>query len=159
MITQDQVLDIFIEHLPDVSISFIPREDFIYLALLSPFIQRQIGMGIYDNDNIYTDFLSPAFSYPALNRLNICYELLLESTIGTDLNVAIGYITNIAVHEAHHFEELTTPQTADDHASNELECINAVAIKHPHLAELTAKFEETSHMFQRVYKRMKRLGL
>lgn len=158
LLTKADVYVAFITYLPaKVDIVFVDLDDYIQKALLNPFIQRQIGVGIYDHDNIKTDFLSAAVAYPQQSRLEISLDLINAHAEGVDLDLVEAYLHNMAVHEAHHFHESNAPGTAIEHAHNELECIEAVRQKYPDLDAKSQQFEAVSPVYQRVYARIKAL--
>lgn len=155
MLSQTQVESIFREWIPaDVTIVFAGRAEFIRSALDNPFIKMQIEIGIYDESNIYTDFLSPACAYTMTKRLVLCYDLMVDHAVDVPDDLTVAYLTTMAIHEAHHFEEDCRPGSAEQHAASESACIAATQTKDPALAARTEEFEALSAVYQRVYERI-----
>lgn len=155
MLSQEAVETIFRTHVPDhVSIEFIDRVTFIRTALDHSFIRQQIEVGVYTEQSIYRDFLSPACSYSQFNRLELCYDLMVDHAEGVDDDLTEAYITAMAMHEAHHFHTNHVPTSADEHALAELECIAVTKAKDPALEAKAQQFERQSPVYKRVYERI-----
>lgn len=155
MLSQPEVESIFRDHLPvDVEIEFVDRAAFIRTAMEHSFIQKQIEVGIYDERNIYTDFLSPACSYSQFKRLELCYDLMVDHAVGVSDDLTTAYLTAMAMHEAHHFHTDHVPGDAEAHALAELECIAETKRKDPALEARAQEFERMSPVYKRVYERI-----
>lgn len=155
MLSKSEVHSLFREHVPDeVLIVWVDPETYINRAMQHPFIQAQMDIGIYNEENIFTDFLSPACSYTQAGRLELCYDLLAASAEGVDEELTRAYLTMMALHEAHHFHVNAQPQNAQAHGHSELECIAATAASNPEVEALSQEFENVSPVFQRVYARI-----
>lgn len=154
MISQGEVLAIFGTHLPtDVHIEFLPLREFVDKSLESPFIQRQIEVGIYNLSNIYDDFLSPACSYVQQRYVEVCYDLLVAHAEGVEDEALIrAYVVSIAQHEAHHFHQNLLPVTWQEHAYSELECIHDAF--DPEMERDVELFQEQSVVYSRVFGRL-----
>ena len=156
MLSQSEVYEIFAKHVPDhVDVLMVPVDDYIGRALEHSFIQRQIDVGIYTEENIFTDFLSPACSYRQFDRLEVCYDLIAAHAEGVSDELTVSYLTNMAVHEAHHFhEDHPIPVGATQHALVELACIELTAAQDPALNAKVQQFEQESPVYRRVYERI-----
>lgn len=156
MLSKAAIEHIFREYLPeDVKVMFVNRVEYIRRALDHPFILSQIQIGIYTEESIYTDFLSPACAYTGRRELEVCAELLEDHADGVPDDLTEAYIRAMAMHEAHHFhEEHEKPSTAEQHALTELACIKATKEKNPALEALAQEFERTSPVYVRVYARI-----
>lgn len=155
MLNKSEVHDLFRQHVPDdVKIVWMDLETYVVRAIEHPFIQAQIELGIYNDINIFTDFLSPACSYSQSGRLEICYDLLVAHAEGVDETLTRAYLTMMALHEAHHFHVNEVPSGAEAHGHSELECIAETAAENPEIEALSQEFENVSPVFQRVYARI-----
>jgi hypothetical protein len=155
MLSQVEVESIFRDYIAEeVKIEFVDRVTFIRSALDNPFIKMQIQVGIYDEKNIYADFLGPACAYVGQRRLELCYDLMVDHAAGVADDLTTAYITAMAMHEAHHFETDHVPTDAEGHALSELECIAATKAKDPALEARAQEFERKSSVYKRVYERI-----
>lgn len=155
MLSQSETESIFRDFIPeDVQIEFVPLDKFIESALDNTFIQMQVAAGIYTEENIYTDFLSPACAYSQFRRLELCFPLMVGLADGVDDTLTTAFLTNMAMHEAHHFETNHIPTSGHEHALSELECIAATADKDPVLQAKASQFENESPIFQKVFARI-----
>lgn len=158
MLNKVEVLDLFRQYIPDtIDIVWVDPDTYIDRALEHPFIQAQISVGVYDEENIYEDFLSPACSFSQFNRLELCYELMASHGDGVDDRLTRAYLTIMALHEAHHFHTKRVPSGVEEHGHSELECIAVTAANHPEMEALSQEFENASPVFQRVYARIAHL--
>jgi hypothetical protein len=160
-ITQRQVREIFEIYLPDVvTIEFLGRDKFVRESLLNPFIREQIRVGIYDEENIYTDLLSVAKAYSLLRKVEVCMDLIRDHVEFLDEELALAFIHWTAAHEAHHFEDAHMLPSGDPRvqALHEKECNDLVAERYPHLEALMTEAELTSPVYQRVYKRIEAIS-
>lgn len=158
MLSQSEVERIFRDHLPDdVAIEWIDRAAFIRTAMEHSFIKQQIAVGIYNERNIYTDFLSPACSYSQFKRLELCYDLMVDHAEGVTDDLTTAYLTAMALHEAHHFHTDHVPGNAEEHALAELACIAETKAKDPALEARAQEFERMSPVYKRVYERIAEL--
>lgn len=157
MLTQPEIQEIFQQHVPDaVGIRFVSQHEFILKALENPYILEQIRIGIYDFENIWTDFLSAACSYPQRNVLEICYDLIVSHSEGVADELTHAYVTMMAAHEAHHFHVNHVPDDVSGLAQAEVDCLRETMQAHPELSMQVEQFEAASPVFQRVYDRMRR---
>jgi hypothetical protein len=155
MLSVPEVESIFRDYVPeDVHIEFVDRVTFIRSALNNTFVQMQIEVGIYDEKNIYTDFLSPACAYSARKRLELCYDLMVDQAAGVDDSLTTAYLTAMALHEAHHFHVNHAPSGPEEQALAELECIAETKAKDPALEARAQEFERNSAVYKRVYERI-----
>lgn len=158
MLSQTDVYEVLVQHLPaHVDIVFVGLDDYIATAKKNPFIQRQIAVGIYNDQNIREDFLSAACSYVLADRLEVCLDLINAHIEGVQPRLVQAYLRNLAAHEAHHFHEKNTPDDALAHAHNELDCIETVRREYPDLDAMNQEFEAQSPVYQRVYARIQAL--
>ena len=155
-LSQSEIVHLFSITLPpDVTINIVPLKEYIGNALNHPFIQHQIRLGVYTKESIWGDFLSPSASFMRPRIVEVCYDLLGLLAVGVEDGALIkGYIQNLALHEAHHFEINDDPITWQEHAENELECIQATAVANPAVTVKADKFEQASLAFQRVSARI-----
>lgn len=120
MLDQDQVRAIFTDEcaaakLTGVQIVDMPLRPYVESSLASEFIRTQIRVGIYDETNIYEDFLSYSRSYVAAGVLHYCYELIAKHSEGVPDDVTRAYLQHVARHEIHHFLETDRPGSVLDH--------------------------------------------
>jgi hypothetical protein len=156
-ITQRQVREIFEQYLPEqVDIQFIGKNKYVTESLLNPFVQKQIEIGIYDEENIFDDFLSVAKAYSLLRRVEICMELVQAHVVDLSDDLGTAFIHWTAAHEAHHFEDAHMLPASDPRvqAMHEKDCNDLVSERYPHLEALMTQVELHSSMYQRVYKRI-----
>jgi hypothetical protein len=147
MLTKRECVKIFKDHLPkDAQIKVVKSRDFVAQALAHRFIQTQIHVGIYSEENIHTDFLSCAVTYTSMNRMDFCYEQFLLQAEGVDDATARAYLTHVALHEAHHFHTRCAPVSVSDHAHAELKCIEDVARAFPEVTSAAKAFEVASFL-------------
>lgn len=155
--SKTEVQDIFEFFMPDaVQTRFVSREEFIQSALGNPYIIHQINLGIYTVENIWTDFLSAACSYSSLGYVEVCYDLIVAHSEGVDDDLTRAYVTLMAAHEAHHFHVNHVPDSVQEHAQAEVDCLHETMRAHPELSMQVEQFEAASPVYQRVYDRMRR---
>lgn len=157
VVTEDRVREIFAEYVPDVvEIEFIDREKYIRDGMLNPFIAEQMRIGIYDETNIHTDFLSVAKAYSLLRRIEICLDLLNEHVAGLSDELTAAYISWLAAHEAHHFEDAHMLPASDPRvqAMHEKDCNTLIEERYPHLTMAMDRIERLIPAYQRVYQRI-----
>lgn len=159
MIDEHLVKEIFQEYLPeDVTITLQPRMQYIESLRQHDYIRKQIDVGIYTDDNLENDLLSAVSSYVFLRQLRICFELLHSYREGVPEEIVIGYLRAIALHESYHFQA-GPAVTPDEHAHQEKLANEHVQVTAPELWDLQQQFEKRSPVHQRVYARMRHLGL
>lgn len=122
MLSEREVRDIFVAELPGVDIANVGRVPFVEQAMKHAFIRKQIEVGIYDEQNIYTDFLGVACSFVPLNRVEYSYELISLVAENVPNDITRRWLEMLAHHEAHHFKQQHRPMTWEQHAVAELEC-------------------------------------
>lgn len=155
MLSDDRIRELFLEYLPDnVVMLTLPAKDFVEQARGHSFIQMQIQMGVYSDDNIADDFLSPARAHPDISVQIICSEIFNNILDGITVTIAEDYVRSVAAHEAHHFHHRHEPVSAADHAASEVSCIQEVNAAHPELAEAVSYVEAHSPVYRRVYDRI-----
>lgn len=155
MLSEQQIRAIFNEYLPDTTgIMTIPAEQFVEQARNHPYVQLQMQMGVYTDENLAQDFLSPARAHPELGLQVICMEIFDQILDGIPDEFAANYVRHVAAHEAHHFHANHEPVSAADHALNELGCVQEIVAKHPELNEAVAYVEANSPVYRRVYARL-----
>lgn len=160
-ITQRQVREIFEVYLPDVvAIEFLGRDKFVRDSLQSPFIQEQIRIGIYSEENIFTDLLSVAKAYSLLRKVEICMDLIRDNVEFLDEELTLAFLHWTAAHEAHHFEDAHMLPAGDPRtqALHEKACNDLVAERYPDLEALMTEVEMTSPVYQRVYQRIEAIS-
>jgi hypothetical protein len=162
IITQRQVREIFEQYLPAnvVAIEFVGKDKFIREAIRNPFIAEQMRIGIYDEDNIFEDFLTIAKAYSLLRKVEICMELLQDHVADLSDELGVAYVHWHAAHEAHHFEDAHM-LPADDprtQALHEKACNDLVSERYPQLEALMTMVETNSPVYQRVYKRIEAIN-
>lgn len=147
------------EYLPTgTDVVFQDQRSYVDGALLNPFIQMQVAIGIYDESNIYDDFLGAAKTIVSLNRVVVCLGLLNNHVEGLDADLAEAYVRAIAAHEAHHFEHGHGPASSVlDQAHQERDCNDLIVVRHPELATAWAQVEQQSTTYQRVYQRIRHI--
>lgn len=148
------------EYLPTgTDVVFQDQRSYVDSALLNPFIQMQISIGIYDTTSIYTDFLGAAKTIVSLNRVVVCLELLNNHVEGLDADLAEAYVRCIAAHEAHHFEHGAHGPASSvlDQAHRERDCNDLIAERYPELAAAWEQVEHLSTTYQRVYQRIRHI--
>lgn len=151
MLSEREVWEIFKRELPGVDVVNVPRMSYVEASMKHVFIQQQIRLGIYNEDNIYTEFLSYARSYVPLNRVEYCYELLQLHAWSVPDAIVRAYVAHVAHHEAEHFRTTNRPGTWQEHALAELECT--------HSTDNSAEdaFSKASPVVQRVYARIAKI--
>jgi hypothetical protein len=155
VLSEQQIRTIFYEYLPDTTgIMTIPAEKFVEQARNHPYVQLQMQMGVYTDENLAQDFLSPARAHPELGLQVICMEIFDQILDGIPDETAANYVRHVAAHEAHHFHANHGPVSAADHALNELGCVQEIVAKHPELNEAVACVEANSPVYRRVYARL-----
>lgn len=161
VVTEDQVREIFAEFLPDVvAIVFVDKDTFIRESLLNPFIREQMRIGLYDEVNIHTDFLSVAKAYSLLRKIEVCLPLLIDHVAVLDEARGVSYIRWLAAHEAHHFEDAHMLPASDPRvqAMHEKDCNTLIEERYPHLTEAMTDIEKLIPAYQRVYARIDELA-
>lgn len=140
----------------DVTIVMATHEFYMMQARQHPWITLQVKLGIYDEATIGDEFLSPMCSYVANGVLDVDYELIQKHMEDVDTINAIGYVSEIALHERHHFVEHAEPN--DDllkQAQREHDCNEEVANKYPIVHALYEEACRQSSTISRVMERMK----
>lgn len=157
MLSCEEIVEIFRTHVPEeIDIQVASRKEFISSALNNIYVQRQIEVGIYTDESIWTDFLSPVCSYSKLNRMVICYDLLVDHCEGVqDTDLIQAYITMMALHEAHHFHVNDMPHDFKSHIEAEMECVRKTTETNMDLSDMVERFENQSVVYQRVYNRLR----
>lgn len=155
MLSETRIRELFRDYLPPgVNMVTISAKDLTDQARRHPYIQLQIQMGVYTEDNLAEDFLSwaRAHSDPPLQVISIeIFENLLE---GIPDDIAENYVRHVAAHEAHHFHEEHSPVSAADHSVSELACAQQIASEHPELNEAVHYVEANSPVYRRVFARI-----
>jgi hypothetical protein len=156
LITQIRTLEIFRDHLPEHTIiRVLPAVQYVDVSLKQPYIQRQIEVGVYDQESVYIDFLAAARVYAPFRLADVCYELFANQFHGLTPELAEGLVRWTAVHEAHHFDPMNLAIV--DEAERELHCNRVIAARYPDVQAVMDEVELKSHVFQRVYARVEGL--
>lgn len=157
-LSKQRVTELFMEYLPaDVSVSFEEPREYVTGALLNPFVQLQVRIGIYDEWNIWQEFLGVAKSIVILKQVVVCLPLLHNLLEGLDSELVEGYVRYVAAHEAHHFEHGHGFASDDPRAQahRERECNDLIQERYPELEVLKDRAENESIIIQRVYSRIR----
>jgi len=155
VLSEEQVREIFYEYLPtSIGVMTIDRDTFVGQARNHPYVGLQIQMGVYTEENLAQDFLSPARAHPQVPLQVICMEVFEAILEGIPDEIAADYVRHVAAHEAHHFHTHHEPVSAADHARNELSCVTALKEKHPELDKAVQYVETNSPVYRRVYGRL-----
>lgn len=156
MLSDDFIMTVFRTVLGDeVQVDFVELEGYVKHAMDNPFIKMQMDVGIYDQDNIYNEFLSPAVAYAESNRVAVCPDLIRRIMDDVEDSYAALWVLNMAVHEAGHIKAGHAPASLIETLVNEMSL-------HSHDNELenaihaVGEFAEyQSPVFQRVMGRVK----
>lgn len=160
-LTPERVTDLFMEYLPaGVDVVFENPDTYVASAMSNPFVQYQIKLGIYDETNIWTEFLGVAKSIVVLDQVIVCLQLINGQVEGLPGDLAEAYVRHVAAHEAHHFEHnhaITTGNNLIAQAHRENECNQLIAERYPQLEQLRSQVDKQSVIISRVYKRIRDL--
>lgn len=155
MLSDADIDTLFREFLPeDVTIVHDDLNTYITQALSHPFIQMQMTVGIYDKQNIYTDFMGPARAHSSQMRQVICTQVFNQLLEGVPEEIAKDYVRYVAAHEAHHFHADHAPVTAKDHAISEKQCVEQTEADYPELARAAEYVETEGPVGKRVRARL-----
>lgn len=156
-ISRKEVQEIFESVMPpDVDVFFIEHAEYIAKARNHPFVKAQIMAGIYTEDTLEEEFLSPACSYVPQSRVEIDFDLLRHLMKGVPLRHVKSWVKKTALHEAHHFLADHDPRLdVDGHRKQEVSCEQAVRRENPILFADAEEAEGKSMIFQRVYDRIR----
>lgn len=154
------VEEIFEDHCPKgAAILYEEHNQFIEDSLTSPFIQRQVQIGVYTEQSIYAEFLSPAYSMPS-QQLIVVDVLQIERLMAEAIALhARAFCTVVALHEAKHLQE-TSPNTSGivEMARDEQRCNKEIERDHPLLWQQASLAMQDSTIFQRVAQRIAALS-
>jgi hypothetical protein len=157
MLSEDRIVGLFRMYLdPDVKIINLSAKAMTEQALGHPYVQLQMQIGIYNEENIAADFLSPARAHSDERLQVISVEIFTNILEGIPDDVADDYICHVAVHEAHHFHKDHQPVSAADHSASELECAREIMAAHPEFNNAVAFVEANSPVYRRVYARVEK---
>lgn len=156
-ISRKEVKEIFESVMPpDVDVIFIDHAEYIAKARNHPFVKAQIMAGIYTEESLENEFLSPACSYVSQGRVEVDLDLLQHLMKGVSLRHTKSWVKKTALHEAHHFEASHDPRLdVDGLRKQEVSCEEAVRRDNPSLFAAAEEAEARSRSFQRVYDRIK----
>lgn len=151
MIDAEFIQTVFEALIPEAKIvSDAPLKAYIEAAKKNPFIQVQMEMGIYDEDNIHDDFISPAVCHAEAGHIIYCSEIMQNMMDGVPDTLAGIWVASVATHEGHHLREEHAPKTWEESLAHEVE-----ALDHGHsMSELAGMAEAQSKVCQRVYARI-----
>lgn len=159
-LTEDRVIELFKEYVPDdVEIVFEDHAKYIINALVNPTVQLQMRLGIYDEVNIWEDFLGFARAHTEQNRIVIDMALVHSQSDGLSGELAEVLIRHAAAHEAHHFEHghFGVAGSVQQQLHRETECEDLIASRYPELEARKREVEAASPVYQRVYERVKNI--
>lgn len=156
VLSEERIRALFSEYLPrpEISVLVLDAATFTGQALAHPYVKLQIQMGVYNEDNIRTDFLSPARVHTELDLQIICVEIFDHILEGIPDEIAENYVRHVAAHEAHHFHAEHEPVSAADHSASELVCAQEILTRHPELNEAVTYVEQNSPVYRRVFARL-----
>ena len=159
-LTRERVTELFMEYLPaNVEVVFEDVQPYVASAIRNPFVRFQLEIGIYNETNVWTEFLGVAKSVVLLNRVTVCLDLINDQMVGLSDQLAEGYVRHVAAHEAHHFEHnhaLMAGSTLEQ-ALREKECNRLIAERYPELEKIRSQVDQESVIIRRVYKRIRNL--
>jgi hypothetical protein len=158
LLTDEFIMTVFRTVLGDeVQVDAVDLDTYVTHAMDNQFIRMQIEVGIYDEENIYNEFLSPAVAYAEEMCVAVCPELIRRIMADVDDSYAALWVLNMAVHEAGHIKAGHAPETVLETLENELAL-------HEHGSDLevavhlvSSYAEEQSGVFSRVMERVKNL--
>lgn len=154
----DEIREILVEHLPEgTRVVSVPLSEFMDESREHPYIQAQIKLGVYEEETLEEDFLSGVRSLSLVGLVEYCPDILANHMEGVPRRLCEAYIKGLAIHEAFHLQA-PIPLTADEVAQSEVDAANAVK-KRKKLHKKVEEFEAQSPPYQRVYERLRKLGL
>jgi hypothetical protein len=157
VIDSDFILEVFEEVMPMATISDLPLVRYVDNAKKNPFIELQVRMGIYNDENIYEDFLSPAVAHAGENRVIYSSELMQNLMYGVPDRLASIWVLSVASHEASHLTQGHVSTTWEESLAIESQMHDHDGIDKA-IAVLAALAETESAVFQRVYARIESLS-